>query len=73
MKLCCADLARYGSELDNIQNSLQTYISRGNLLTVNDIVDYIYAESGNSIPESCHWLVVDLSLVLLRQVQLPSL
>jgi hypothetical protein len=73
MRLCCDDLALFVSEFDEILKSLERYISQGELVTVNDIVDYIRNGCGNALPDDCDWLLVNLSLAMLRLVKLPEL
>jgi hypothetical protein len=73
MKLCCDDLALFVSGFDGILKSLGHYMSQGELVTVNDIVDWFKHECGNALPDDCDWLLVNLSMAMLRLVELPPI
>lgn len=73
MKLCCDDLALFVGEFDGILKALGRYISQGELVTAYDIVDWFKSECGTAVPDECDWLLVNLSLAMLRLVELPSM
>ena len=68
LTLCVTDMDRWISEFDGIQNSLRAHTSQGCMVTIEDIVDLIKAETGNEIPASCDWLLVQLAIAMLRLV-----